>query len=140
MVVAALVVIPYFNINIEGRGIWANTGRKPCIIGAVLGFMVLIFALFGMGQLGHSGNAVSKVDHMLDLIVPILPTLLVGGVLLLSSRFTRASSNPLQGWLADRPISFWIMTWFLVELVVLTAVGTLFRGPGWTWIWPPRVY
>jgi hypothetical protein len=28
------------------------------------------------------------------------------------------------------------MTWFLVELIVLTAVGTFFRGPGWTWVWP----
>jgi hypothetical protein len=42
----------------------------------------------------------------------------------------------LQRWLADRPISFWIMTWFLVELIVLTAVGTFFRGAGWTWVWP----
>jgi quinol---cytochrome c reductase cytochrome c subunit, bacillus type len=140
MVVAALVVIPYFNINIEGRGIWANPSRKPWIIGSVLGFIVLIFVLFGMGQLGHSGSAVGKVDRTLDLIVPIIPTLLVGGVLLLSSRFSAESGSPLQRWLADRPISFWIMTWFLVELAVLTAVGTLFRGPGWTWIWPPRVY
>ena len=23
------------------------------------------------------------------------------------------------------------MTWFLFELVVLTAIGTFFRGPGW---------
>ena len=24
------------------------------------------------------------------------------------------------------------MTWFLVQLVVLTAIGTFFRGPGWS--------
>ena len=28
------------------------------------------------------------------------------------------------------------MTWFLFELVVLTAVGTFFRGPGWAWVLP----
>jgi hypothetical protein len=28
------------------------------------------------------------------------------------------------------------MTWFLFELVVLTAIGTFFRGPGWEFIWP----
>lgn len=136
LVVAALVVIPYFNINIEGRSIWADSRRRPLIIGAVLGFMVVIFALFGMGQLGHSATAVGKLDRALDLVVPIVPTLIVGGLLLLSSRFSAESSRPLQRWLAGRPISFWIMTWFLVELIVLTTVGTFFRGPGWTWVWP----
>lgn len=136
LVVAALVVIPYFNINIEGRSIWADSRRRPLIIGAVLGFMVVIFALFGMGQLGHSATAVGKLDRALDLIIPIVPTLIVGGLLLFSSRFSASSPRPLQRWLAGRPISFWIMTWFLVELIVLTTVGTFFRGPGWTWVWP----
>jgi quinol-cytochrome oxidoreductase complex cytochrome b subunit len=136
LVVAALVVIPYFNINIEGRSIWADSRRRPLIIGAVLGFMAVIFALFGMGQLGHSATAVGKLDRALDLIIPIVPTLIVGGLLLFSSRFSAESPRPLQRWLAGRPISFWIMTWFLVELIVLTTVGTFFRGPGWTWVWP----
>ena len=136
LVVAALVVIPYFNINIEGRSIWADSRRRPLIITAVLGFMAVIFALFGMGQLGHSATAVGKLDRALDLIIPIVPTLIVGGLLLFSSRFSAESPKPLQRWLAGRPISFWIMTWFLVELIVLTTVGTFFRGPGWTWVWP----
>ena len=37
---------------------------------------------------------------------------------------------------AARPLSYWVMTWFLFELVVLTAIGTFFRGPGWSWVWP----
>jgi len=28
------------------------------------------------------------------------------------------------------------MTWLLLEAVVLTSVGTFFRGPGWSWVWP----
>lgn len=136
LVVAALVVIPYFNINIEGRSIWAAPRRRPLVIGGTLAFMALIFALFGMGQLGHTATAVGKVDRALDLIVPMVPTLIVGGALLLSSRFSAASAKPFQRWLAARPVSFWIMTWFLVELIVLTTVGTFFRGPGWTWVWP----
>jgi hypothetical protein len=24
----------------------------------------------------------------------------------------------------------------LFELIVLTAIGTFFRGPGWEWVWP----
>jgi len=42
----------------------------------------------------------------------------------------------MERWLAGRPVSFWIMTWFLVELIILTAVGTFFRGPGWSWVLP----
>ncbi|HET9837053.1 MAG TPA: hypothetical protein VFR84_02385 [Candidatus Angelobacter sp.] len=136
LVVAALVVIPYFNINIEGRSIWADPRRRSVVIGAVTGFVVVIFALFGMGQLGHSATAVGKLDRTLDLVVPIVPTLIVSAALLLSSRFSADSPKAWQRWLFGRPISFWIMTWFLVELVVLTAVGTFFRGPGWTWVWP----
>jgi quinol-cytochrome oxidoreductase complex cytochrome b subunit len=136
IVVAALVVIPYFNINIEGRSIWADRSHRSTIIGSVIGFMVLIFVLFGMGQLGHSASGLSKIDHALDLIMPIVPTLIVGGILLLSSRYSADSPKPFERWLAERPISFWIMTWFLVELIVLTSVGTFFRGPGWTWVWP----
>ena len=136
MVVAALVVIPYFNINIEGRSIWADRSRRSVVIASVLGFMALIFVLFGSVQLGHSATAIGKLNRALDLIVPILPTLMVGGVLLWSSRFSADSPKAFQRWLADRPISFWIMTWFMVELIVLTTVGTFFRGPGWTWVWP----
>jgi hypothetical protein len=28
------------------------------------------------------------------------------------------------------------MTWFVVVVVVLTTIGTLFRGPEWSWTWP----
>lgn len=136
IVVAALVVIPYFNINIEGRSIWADRGRRPVVIGSVIGFMVMIAALFASRQLGEAATAIGVVNRTLDLVVPIVPTLIVGSVMLLSSRFSDQSPRRLQRWLAARPISFWIMTWFLVELIVLTAVGTFFRGPGWTWVWP----
>ena len=136
LVVAALVVIPYFNINIEGRGIWADRSKHGLVKACVLGFMALILVLFGTGQLGHSATAVGKLNRTLDLIVPLVPTLIVGTVLLWSSQLSANSPSAFERWLADRPISFWIMTWFLVELIILTAVGTFFRGAGWTWVWP----
>ena len=138
LVVGALIVIPYFNINIEGRSIWAKRSHRIWIIALVPALAVTIFLLFAIPQLKHEAGAVPLADRLLDLIVPIVPSLLVGGALLLSSRFSPESSNQFQGWLADRPISFWIMTWFLVELILLTAVGTFFRGPGWSWVLPWR--
>lgn len=136
LVVGALVIIPYFNINIESGSIWARPEQRSRIIASVIGFMVLIFALFSSGQFGHSATGGPRLDKILDLVMPIVPTLLVGGVLLLSSRYSAASPRPLQRWLSARPLSFWIMTWFLVELIALTTIGTFFRGPGWSWVMP----
>jgi quinol---cytochrome c reductase cytochrome c subunit, bacillus type len=135
LVVAALVVIPYFNINVEGRSIWAEPRHRRWVMIAVPAFLVAIFLLFDLKQLRQSGEAVPRLDRLLDLAVPLLPTLLVGGALLWSSH-RAAESNRFQRWLVDRPLSFWIMTWFMVELIVLTAVGTFFRGPGWSWVLP----
>ena len=136
--IAALIVIPYFNVNVEGRSIWANLAHRRWVLTGVPVFAIVIFLLFAVPQLRHGVGAVPGIDHVLDLVVPIVPTLLVGGALLWSSRFSPDSPTPLQRWLAGRPISFWIMTWFLVELILLTAVGTFFRGPGWSWVLPWR--
>jgi cell division protein FtsW (lipid II flippase) len=68
----------------------------------------------------------------------LLPAVVVTILLLLA---TESASQPARGfrsWLSSRPLSFWIMTLFLMEAVVLTAVGTLFRGPSWAWVWPWR--
>lgn len=136
LVVAALIVIPYFNINIEGRSIWAKPGHRRWVVLGVPAFAILIFVLFAVPQFAHGEGALPKVDRFLDLFVPVIPTLIVGGALLWSSRFSPKSTSGFERWLVDRPLSFWIMTWFLVELIVLTAVGTFFRGPGWTWVAP----
>jgi hypothetical protein len=39
-------------------------------------------------------------------------------------------------WFASKPLSFWVMNWFLVVSLLLTAMGTWFRGAGWTLMWP----
>ena len=30
----------------------------------------------------------------------------------------------------------WIMVWFAVVATILTVIGTFFRGPGWSFVWP----
>jgi quinol-cytochrome oxidoreductase complex cytochrome b subunit len=136
LVVAALIVIPYFNINIEGRSVWAKPEHRFWAMIGVPAFTVLIFMLFAVPQLAHGDGALPKVDRFLDLFVPVVPTLIVGSALLWSSHLSLKSPRGFERWLVDRPLSFWIMTWFLVELIVLTAVGTFFRGAGWTWVVP----
>ena len=56
--------------------------------------------------------------------------------MLLAAQSSPQSPSAFRRYLAARPLSYWVMTWFLFELVVLTAIGTFFRGPGWAWIWP----
>jgi menaquinol-cytochrome c reductase cytochrome b/c subunit len=120
LVVIALVVIPYFNINIAAEGLFLkNRKRRLSISYAVwIGFSLFLF--------------------LFHVYVALVPTLIVAGFMLLAGHSTQPSSVGLRRYLVSKPLSYWIMTWFLFELVVLTAVGTFFRGPGWSWVWPWR--
>jgi hypothetical protein len=44
----------------------------------------------------------------------------------------------LRAKLGHVPLADWIMLWFVSETVVLTVIGILFRGPGWSWTLPWR--
>jgi menaquinol-cytochrome c reductase cytochrome b/c subunit len=118
LVVAALIVIPYFNINIEGESLWAKDRKRRLMI---VGVAIVLFCIFLL---------------VFDVIVALVPTILIGGLMLWSARFSLQSPRLFHRWLASKPLSFWIMSWFLVELTVLTVVGTFFRGPGWSWVLP----
>jgi hypothetical protein len=50
------------------------------------------------------------------------------------------ASGGWMGTLRAKPLSWWIMTWFISVAVVLTLVGTFFRGPGWSWVPPWRAH
>ena len=121
LVVIALVVIPYFNINVQGEPLWAGHRRRRFrILLVTLAAAVIILAFF-------------------DAWTMLVPTAAIGG-LLLYSYFLKPSDKPAAESLRTRAISWWIMTWFIVVAVVLTLVGTFFRGPGWSWVWPWRLH
>src|SRR5713101_5342821 len=117
LVVIALVVIPYFNVNIEGEPIWA---RRPARNLRTILIVVLVLLTF------------LAVFHAWTIFAP---TALVAALLVL---FYTARQGQ-KGWLktlASKPLSWWVMTWFIAVSVCLTVVGTFFRGPGWSWVWP----
>lgn len=124
LIVSGLIFIPFspFFDNVKTREAieWFRTRAGRWITGAILiaGITVLLIR-----------------DHAWDALVPLWVI-----VALTSFAAGRAEEqgNSVRRWLQDKPISFWIMTLFLMEAVVLTAVGTLFRGPGWAWVWPWR--
>ena len=121
LVVIALVVIPYFNVNVEGEPLWSRRPSQNLRTVVVSIVALLVFLVF---------------FNAWTIIVPtaIVATLLV---------FSYAARQQTSGWqaaLSGKPISWWIMTWFIAVSICLTVVGTFFRGPGWSWVWPWRIH
>jgi menaquinol-cytochrome c reductase cytochrome b/c subunit len=118
LVIVALIVIPYFHVNVEGKPLWGqHAARRFTIFSAVVIGLLVLLAVF-------------------DAWTIIVPTVLVAA-LLVASYVSKATT----GWLAvlrAKPLSWWVMTWFIATSVCLTVVGTFFRGPGWSWVWPWR--
>ena len=120
LVVMALIVIPYFNINIESEGMFLrHRTLRLRIFAAVFVAFSIFLAVF-------------------DVIVALVPTLIIGAFMIVAALTKPESATGFRRWLVSKPLSFWVMTWFLFELAVLTAVGTFFRGPGWSWVLPWR--
>jgi Cytochrome b(C-terminal)/b6/petD len=119
LVVVALVVIPYSKVNIEGRPLWdSHPARRFRVILAVLAVFLVFLAKF-------------------DARTVLVPTVIAGGVLV-ASYLVSPGAGRWAGYLRRRPLSWWVMTWFIAVAVTLTLVGTFFRGPGWSWVWPWR--
>jgi len=118
LVVMALIVIPYFKVNIEAEGLFLkDRGLRLRIFYATAAALSIFLAAF-------------------HVIAALVPTLIIAGLMMLAAQSSPQSPSAFRRYLAARPLSYWVMTWFLFELIVLTAVGTFFRGPGWSWIWP----
>ena len=118
LVVIALIVIPYFNVNVDAAGLFTKDRVKRLRIFWVVSSLFCIFLL------------------VFDVMVALVPTLITVALMAFTAATTPDSPSRLRQSLASKPLSFWIMSWFMFELVVLTAVGTFFRGPGWAWVWP----
>jgi hypothetical protein len=139
LVVLGLVVIPYFDVNIEGAPLWTERSpRRVQIYIAVFALVLVLLAVY-------------------DAWTVLVPTVVVGALGLVPY-FNDGSAGrgtgilPVPGawprwpchdatarfvkFLASRPLPWWVMTWFIAVALTLTVVGTFFRGPGWSWVWP----
>jgi menaquinol-cytochrome c reductase cytochrome b/c subunit len=116
LVMVALIVIPYFSVNLKQAGLWKEDKQQTLgvLLGSV-GLLSVILMLYGVYAM-------------------LVPTLAIVGLILVP--YFSSRENGFIGWLATRPLSWWIMTWFVTIVVVLTVIGTLFRGPEWSWTWP----
>lgn len=117
LVVVALIVIPYFHVNIAGRAIWAHRPAQH-----LRNILLVIIALLAFLAIFHAWTI-------------FVPSALVATLLVLSYTGRLAEKGFFRA-LATKPLSWWIMTWFIAVAICLTVVGTYFRGPGWSWVWP----
>jgi len=115
LVVIALIVIPFARINLEAAPLWATPSRAKtaALASAVLGLTIL-FAAFRCWPI-------------------VVPTLLIGVAMAFAHR---PHDHGWRRWLWSVTLPEWLMTWFVIIAVVLTLIGTFFRGPGWSWVWP----
>jgi hypothetical protein len=116
LAVVALIVIPYFRVNVKREGLWEQDRQRN---------LIMIFSTAGL---------LSVVLLVYKVYAMLIPTVVVATVMVIPAFLRR--SRGVAGWLGSRPLSWWIMTWFVIMVIVLTAIGTLFRGPEWSWTWP----
>ena len=131
LVVIALVVIPYFDINIKGEPLWTgNRLRRLTTFLIAIGAILLIFASTGLTL--HPW----KFDPEGVAWDAVAPTVLVAVFALVAYASPAESAPRVMEYLRTRPLSWWVMTWFIFVAVTLTAVGTFLRGPGWSLVLP----
>ncbi|MHC4470844.1 MAG: hypothetical protein ACYTDY_15500 [Planctomycetota bacterium] len=125
LVITALVVVPYFHINLRREAFW--TEPRPARAGLVLAVTAGLCVLM----------AVTAKHTVWALIVP---TALIGALIALPGLL--GARGAVLRWLAGRSLPFYVFCWFVVVSVVLTVIGTLFRGPGWglTLPWRDGIY
>jgi menaquinol-cytochrome c reductase cytochrome b/c subunit len=116
LTVIALIVIPYFKINLKKDGMWKEHPRQT-----LTGFLIFV-------------GIVSLILLLFHVYAMLLPTIMISTVMLIP--YISRREGGIVGWLGTRPLSWWVMTWFVIIAVVLTTIGTLFRGPEWRWTWP----
>ncbi len=93
LVIIALIIIPYFNINVQAESLWAqDRARRLRIVGVVVLALCIFLAVF-------------------DVWVALVPTVVVAAFMLLGAQSSARSASATRRWLYSKPLSFWIMTW-----------------------------
>jgi quinol-cytochrome oxidoreductase complex cytochrome b subunit len=116
LVVIALVVIPYARINQTAGPLWEGSGpQRPLAVLAAGGAIVALFAAFRCWPIA-------------------VPT--AGVLLAMFAARGGAGAGRFRRVLARVTLPEWIMAWFAIVATILTVIGTFFRGPGWSFVWP----
>lgn len=118
LIVLALIVVPFFHVNIKDENLWVrHKSRRMTILSVLVAALSAVLVWFKAWD-------------------PLAPVWVIAILMFIAAASQGHHAKGFRHWLSTKPLSFWIMSWFLMEAVVLTSVGTFFRGPGWTWVVP----
>jgi len=118
LVVLALIVLPYWKVNVNFQPLWGETRARSGI------WLVTVFALI---------SACTIPFHAWPIFIP---TVVIAGAMSMPA-LLRFRGEWAQRWAAI-PLADWLMIWFVCLTVTLTVIGVFFRGPEWQWILPWR--
>jgi quinol-cytochrome oxidoreductase complex cytochrome b subunit len=95
MLIVSLVVIPYFNINIEAEGLFLRHRQLRLRIFYLVAAGMLLFLLF------------------FRVYVAVVPTVIVTLAMIIAACSTPESPAAFRRYLARKPLAYWVMTWFV---------------------------
>jgi hypothetical protein len=121
LVILALVVIPYFDVNLARRPL---SEARP----------VRVLVPLWTAVAGLSALLLLTASHPLWPV--LIPLWLIAALMTVPEVWRRPRG--VVGWLGTRSLAFWIFTWFLLATTALTVIGVLVRGPGWAYTLPWR--
>ncbi|HVE98446.1 MAG TPA: hypothetical protein VNA12_04630, partial [Mycobacteriales bacterium] len=76
------------------------------------------------------------LQELLRYFHPMIAGVTIPGVgLVLLMAFPYLDKNPSMR-PANRKFSIMLFTWFVIMSAILSTIGSLFRGPGYNWVWP----
>jgi hypothetical protein len=131
IVLIGLGLIPYLDREREGTGVWFG--------GAGGGRLVLQSAVFGLAAVVLLEALVIRFGWIRQWwpgAPQLLITLLNPGTLL-TAIYAAYSLSCLRKYDSTRAGALALFTCFVCGFVVLTVIGTYFRGPNWDFYWSP---
>ncbi len=131
IVVIGLMAVPYLDTDPSDVGVWfsGDKGRHVAKQSLVVSMVFIVSVVAFTIRYGWLRNWFPGIPQLV--VIFVNPgTLLIAGGALLSALYVRATGSMRMGAIA-------LFTYFLVGFVILTIVGTYFRGPNWHFYWSP---
>jgi hypothetical protein len=131
IVLIGLGLIPYLDRETEGTGVWfGGPGGWPLVVRS---------AVFGLGAVLAIEAFVIYFGWIRQwwLGTPQLLITLVNPGTLLTALYAVYSVRCLRKYNSTRAGALALFTCFVCGFVVLTVIGTYFRGPNWDFYWSP---
>jgi quinol-cytochrome oxidoreductase complex cytochrome b subunit len=131
IVLIGLGMIPYLDRETRGTGEWfGGPGGWPLV--RISAFIGLVMPLLIESLAIHFGWLREWFPK-----IPQLAVTLVNPATLLASAYALYSIWCIRRYQSARAGALALFTCFLCGFVVLTMIGTYFRGPNWTFYWSP---